>query len=178
MSKSIINAGGILSAKCRSVSIPVFNWNSEEYGYCSLNRIFNIISNHELGLAVGRYDWGSLSGSTDVVDEEINKLPQIKIPSGIIGLRISLTNNYYYGRLQLNHVIESLPYTLGHFRPCKSNDVIVLIDENVSLLQVINDFENEAILINKEIIPCDEMIKLTSDPHCWLRTNDTISLSA
>jgi len=162
MKEYTYTATGSPVVKRDSVLVPVFRWNGQAYGEHSLERVFAMLNNPQLDKAVALHDRG--------MEEQVrNVLPQVKVPSGLIGVRISLTDNYYHGRLQLNHVIESLPYTVGHFRPYRSNDVIVLLDESLTMDQVINDFEDEVVVIGKTPVPSDEMIRLTRDPHAWLR---------
>ena len=148
-------------AERENVLIPVFKWNGQKYGNCSIKRIFAILDNHELGKATYKYESRTNSFETE--------LPMIQIPTGVIALRVSLVGNIYKCRLQVNSLIESSPHTLGHFRPYKSNHLVVLINEGVDLNQVIQDLENRMVIVDPNPIDADEMIKLNSDPHCWLR---------
>ena len=87
--------------KRENVLIPVFKWNGQKYGNCSIKRIFAILDNHELEKAAYKYESGINSFKTE--------LPMIQIPTGIIALKVSLVDNIYRCRLQLNDLIESSP---------------------------------------------------------------------
>ena len=159
--------------------IPVFGWNGQASGQVSLTRLYKIIDNHKLGKSTRVYDWGCLSGSQDIISLEESRLPMIQIPKGMIGLRVDVVNNVYRCRLQINHAIESIPYILGHFRPYKSNHLVVLVHNKVELNQVIQDLEETMVIVDHNPIGSDEMIKLTSDPYSWFREHTkTLALSS
>lgn len=159
-------------------SVPVFNWNSRPYRQVSLTRLFDIIDNHELGKSTRHYDWGCLSGCVDTVFLEEKRLPMIQLPEEVIGFKVNVTNNIYRCRLQINYIVESLPYTLGHFRPYKSNHIVVLVDGSTEVDQVIQDLEDRMVIVDHTPIDPNEMIKLTSDPYSWLRSESNPTLPA
>lgn len=117
-------------------------------------------------MSTRQYDWGCLSGCECVISDEEDRLPMILVPEGLVGIRINFTDNVYKCRLQMNNIIESSPYTLGHFRPYGSDYIVVLMKEDIDFTQVLLDLN--MLIFDPTPIGCDEMIRLTYDPHSWL----------